>query len=228
MIRSSTDPGTPGVGLFVLFGYSADMLKVLTKPRRRPIQVGPKDHGKPMSLSNFDKAIAQEGYLYELGKGIIEVSDDPDPSHFLQLQELRDQLTLHRIQNPGLIHAITGSMDSKILIDSDQSERHPDLSVYLSAPPQTKDVWSTWIPAIVVEIVSRSSAERDYEIKPGEYLAFGVDEYWIVDSFKQHMTANVRWRGQWKPTIVRPSQKYTPLCLPGFKLDLKRVLAAGK
>jgi Uma2 family endonuclease len=76
--------------------------------------------------------------------------------------------------------------------------------------------------------VSKSSMERDYEIKPAEYLAFGVVEYWIVGSFKQQMTANVRWRGQWKPKIVKPSQKYSPLRLPGFSLDLKRVLAAGK
>ncbi len=119
-------------------------------------------------------------------------------------------------------------MDSKILLDSEQSERHPDISVYLSPPPETKDVWSTWVPAIVVDIVSKSSMDRDYKVKPSEYLAFGVEEYWIVDSFKQQMTANQRWRGQWKPKIVKTSQKYCPFCLPGFVLDLKRVLKVGK
>ena len=204
------------------------MLKMLTKPRRKRIHVGPQDDGKRMSLADFDKAVPQEGYIYELGKGIIQVSDVPHPSHFAQVQGIRDQFIMHRLQYPDSIHSVTGSNDSKILVQSDQSERHPDVSVYLSAPPDTKDVWSTWIPVIVVEVVSKSSATRDYEEKPQEYLAFGIDEYWIVDSFKQQMTVHTRWRGQWKTRIVKPSQKYSPLCLSGFTLDLKRVLAVGK
>jgi Uma2 family endonuclease len=205
------------------------MLKTLTKPRRRkPIHVGPKDNGKRMSLADFDTAVAQEGYCYELGKGIIEVSDVPHPSHLAQVQEIRDQFVVHRIQNLGLIHTVAGSNESKILVASDQSERHPDISVYLSAPPDTKDVWGKWVPAIVVEVVSESSTKRDYEDKPPEYLAFGIDEYWIVDVIAQQMTALTRFRGEWKPRIVKPSQKYGPLCLPGFTLDLKRVFAAAK
>jgi hypothetical protein len=204
------------------------MLKMLTKPRRKQIHVGPDDNGKVMSLADFDKAIGQEGYCYELGKGIIEVSNVPHPSHFAQVQEIRDQFVVHRLQNPELIHSVTGSNDSKILVDSDQSERHPDVSVYLSAPPDTKDVWSTWVPAIVVEVISKSSATRDYDDKPPEYLAFGIDEYWIVDGRKQLMTVHARWRGQWKTKLVKPSQKHRPLCLPEFALDLKRVFAAGK
>jgi Uma2 family endonuclease len=204
------------------------MLKMLTKPRRKQIRVGPQDNGKPMSLADFDKAVVQDGYRYELGKGIVEVSDVPHPSHFLVLQALRDQLTVYRLANSSLVHCVTESMDSKILLESEQSERHPDISVYLTPPPDTKDIWSTWIPAIVVEIVSKTSIERDYREKPDEYLAFGIDEYWIVDSFKQQMTVHTRWRGRWKTRIVKPSQKYSPLCLPGFTLDLKRVLAAGK
>jgi len=204
------------------------MLKMLTKPRRKQIQVGPQDHGRKMSLADFDKAIAQEGYLYELAKGVIEVSDVPHPSHLLQVQEIRDQLGAYRLEKRDVIFAISGSNESKILVESDQSERHPDISVYLTPPPDSKDVWSTWIPAVVVEVVSKSSIERDYEVKPGEYLAFGVDEYWIVDGLKMQMTANTRWRGRWKPRVLKPSQKYSPLCLPGFTLDLKRLFSVAK
>ena len=204
------------------------MLKMLTKPRRRQIRVGPQDNGKPMSLSDFDKAVAQEGYCYELGKGTIEVSGIPNPSHLAQVQQVRNQLIMYQSANPHVIHTVAGSNESKILIATDQSERHPDISVYLSGPPDTRDVWGKWVPAIVVEVVSKSSIDRDYEDKPPEYLAFGIDEYWIVDCFAQQMTALTRFRGQWKPKVVKPTQKYSPLCLPGFTLDLKRVFAAGK
>jgi len=204
------------------------MLKMLTKPRRKQIQVGPQDHGRKMSLADFDHAIAQEGYVYELGKGVIEVSDVPHPSHLALLTRVRNQFIIYQEANPELINEVAGSNDSKILLESDQSERRPDISVYLTPPPESKDIWSTWIPSIVVEVISKSSIERDYEVKPGEYLAFGVDEYWIVDGLKMQMTANTRWRGRWKPRVLKPSQKYTPLCLPGFTLDLKRVFSVSK
>ena len=32
-----------------------------------------------------------------------------------------------------------------------------------------------------------------------------------------------RYRGQWRPKVLKPTQKYTINLLPGFTLDLKRV-----
>jgi hypothetical protein len=83
-----------------------------------------------MSLDDFDEAIAQEGYLYELNKGVIEVSGLPQPDHAMQIQELRDQLVQYRLANPGTIAMIGGGGEAKMLIGPAQSERHPDLSVY--------------------------------------------------------------------------------------------------
>jgi Uma2 family endonuclease len=203
------------------------MLKMLTKPRRRKaIHIVPQDDGRLISPDDFNEAVAEEGYLYELGGGRIEVSEFPDVWHGRVIGRIISQFSLYKKPFSKAINLVAGAAEAKLLVN--QSERHPDISLYLKPPSETKDVWSIWVPAIVVEIVSKSSIVRDYEVKPAEYLAFGVHEYWIVDPFKQQMTANVRWRGQWKPKIIKPSQKYSPFCLPGFALDLKRVLAAGK
>jgi Uma2 family endonuclease len=197
--------------------------------RKRQVRIGPADHGRRMSLDQFADAIAQEGYLYELNKGVIEVSGIPNIPHGQMLQELRDQLTVYRVAHRDRVNYIGGGSDAKVLIEGVESERHPDLSVYLSPPPvQTRDAWSLWVPAIVIEVVSESSTRRDYEEMPAEYLAFGVAEYWIIDGQTRRMTANTRWRGQWKPRVLRPSQKYVTPLLPGFALDLKRVFAAGR
>jgi Uma2 family endonuclease len=206
------------------------MLKTVTVPKKRPklIRVGPADDGRAMSLADFDKAEGQEGYFYELSKGIIQVTNIPSPKHFAQMIALRNQLIAYEESHPKVITAVGGSFDTKMLIGADQTERHPDISVYLSPMPAGSDIWSVWIPAIAIEIVSESSAKRDYDEKPGEYLAFGVMEYWIVDGFKNQMTAMSRYRGTWREKILKPSQKYTTSYLPGFSLDLKRVLSAGK
>ncbi len=107
---------------------------LLDKPRRR-LAVGPADHGRTMPLEKFDRAIGQPGYLYELNKGVVEVSDVPHPSHASVLNAVRNQLIFYQMTTPTGIHSVMGSNDSKVLIEADQSERHPDLSVYLSPPP---------------------------------------------------------------------------------------------
>jgi Uma2 family endonuclease len=181
-----------------------------------------------MSLADFDHAEVQEGYLYELGRGIIEVSNVPKISHGMQVQEVRDQFVKHRLEHEGAIHYISGGSDAKLMIASSESERHPDLLVYCSPPPEVKDPWWEWIPEIVVEVISESSRKRDYETKPEEYLEFGVREYWIVDAGKEQMTVLLRRGGQWKRQVVSPPEKYSSRLLPGFSLDLKRVFAAAK
>ena len=202
------------------------MIRAIRKPA---IRVGPEDHGRSMSLDDFDRAEAQEGYLYELNKGVVDVVDVPQPPHGRQLHQLRRQLTAYDLAHPGVIENLAGGSEAKLLIGPSESERHPDLAVYRSPAPEGADVWSLWVPKIVIEIVSARSAARDYQDKPPEYLAFGVREYWIVDAAKQQMLALTRWRGQWRETVVRPtSKKYTTRVLPGFALDLKRVFAAAK
>lgn len=182
-----------------------------------------------MPLARFADAIGQEGHLYELNRGVIEASNVPNIAHGQQIQETRDQLTVYRVSNRDRVHYIGGGSDAKVLIEGVESERHPDLSVYLTQPPvQTKDAWSLWVPAIVIEVVSEGSIRRDYEEKPPEYLAFGVGEYWIIDGLTRRMTAHTRWRGRWKPRVLRPTQRYATPLLPVFTLDLKRVFAAGR
>jgi Uma2 family endonuclease len=193
---------------------------------RKQVTIGPKDHGRRMSLDRFDRAISRDGQHFELNKGVVEMVDVPNFRHLAQVQKIRDQLVVYKVSHEGIIHTISSSLESKVLVASVQSERHPDLSVYCTAPPDLGDVWSLWVPQVVIEVVSPSSAKRDYHEKPDEYLEFGIDEYWIVDAQKQQMTALVRWRGQWKSKVVKASQKYTTTQLPGFSLDLSRVLAA--
>jgi Uma2 family endonuclease len=204
------------------------MPTALTSPRRRLRQIGPADHGRRMSLADFDIVDGQEGYRYELNKGVIEVTNIPHRRHFVQLVAIRNQLIVYQESSPGIIQAVGEGSDTKVLIESEQSERHPDIAVYTSPMPDVDEIWSIWVPTIAIEIVSESSIKRDYEDKPGEYLAFGIQEYWIVDGFKKQMTVLSRFRGQWKDKIVKPSQKYATRHLPGFSLDLKRVLATGK
>ncbi len=109
------------------------------RPRRRKVVIGPEDDGKRMSLDRFDHATAREGYLYVLGKGVIEVSEVPSVEHGKQVQELRNQLVVYQLNHPDGIDYLSGSNDAKLLIGSAESKRHPDLMVYLSPAPDVEE-----------------------------------------------------------------------------------------
>src|SRR5436309_5852693 len=99
------------------------------------LKIGPRDNGRRMSLEDFDHAEVQEGYLYELGRGIIVVSDVPQKRHLFQVLSIREQLFAYELANPGRIEVIASGSECKLLVGRYESERHPDLTVYKTFPP---------------------------------------------------------------------------------------------
>jgi Uma2 family endonuclease len=193
------------------------------------IKIGPADHGRRMSLADFEYAEVQEGRLYELGRGVIIVSDVPNPRHFVQLNAIRRQFSAYDVAHPGRIHGIAGGAECKILLAALESERHPDLAVYKTPPPSGgEDAWASWIPEIVIEIISPGSEERDYVEKREEYLLFGVREYWIVNAERQEILVLRRSAGRWIERILHASDTYRALILPKFEFVCAPVFEAAR
>ena len=181
-----------------------------------------------MSLAEFEHADGQEGHVYELSRGVVTVVDVPDRRHALQLDAIRDQLYAYKHSNPGRIHVVLPGSECKILLHGLESERHPDLAIYKLPPlDDEEDQWATWIPEIVMEVVSRSSRHRDYEQKPDEYLQFGILQYWILDAETQEMLVLRRFGGRWVRRVVRPPEVYKPRLLPGLEFDCGAVFRAA-
>lgn len=197
------------------------MIRTVTK-------LTPKHHGRRMSLAEFEPAVSEDGRLYELGRGLVIYMDVPNIRHMLQVDAARLQFDGYRQGSPGRIFSIAEGSSCKILLVDFESERHPDLAVYLSSPPDEKDFWAYWIPDLVIEVVSLRSKTRDYVEKAEEYLSFGIKEYWIIDERKHQMTVLRRARGQWTKRIVRPPEIYETKLLTGFKFDCQAVFKAAE
>jgi Uma2 family endonuclease len=192
------------------------------------IEIGPADHSRRMSLEDFEHAKAQEGYLYELSRGIITVSDVPNRSHLLLVGASRDQLQDYKSLHRGRIHFSASGHECKLLIPALASERHPDLAVFLNAPPpiENDSLWRHWFPELVIEVVSPGSRRRDYEQKPDEYLRLGAKEYWIIDPKKRVMVVMRRVRGRWVESVVEPPAHHRTRLLPGLEFSCEAVFAA--
>src|SRR6266702_7102724 len=146
------------------------------------LRIGPADQGRRMSLKRFEFAQVQEGYHFELSRGFIVVGEVPNLYHAYQIAFMRERLDNYKTAHPECILIILGAMDSKLLIPEWESERHPDIAIYLSRPRGRKDrtIWRRWIPEITIEVVSPRSVDRDYVQKREEFWTLGVKEYWIV------------------------------------------------
>jgi Uma2 family endonuclease len=195
---------------------------------RTAITVGPHDQGRRMTLEEFENAEGLEGRLYELGRGVITVTDVPKPRHFVQVNAVRRQLSAYDLAHPGKIYGIATGSECKILLGKLQSERHPDLALYQTPPTlEEHEVWSTWVPEIVIEVVSPSSRDRDYGEKREEYLAFGVLEYWVVDADERRMIVHRRSRGNWSEPAIEPPGTYRTRLLPGLVLETVPIFLAA-
>jgi hypothetical protein len=105
-------------------------------------ELGPADDGRRMRLDDFDEAEGQEGYLYELSRGVVTVMDVPRKRHLAQITALKRQVHGYDAAHRGKIHTIATGSECKILIASLESERHADVAIYLTELPEEDDFWA--------------------------------------------------------------------------------------
>jgi Uma2 family endonuclease len=134
---------------------------------------------KQLSLAGW--AALPEGTPGELVDGFLEDEEMPTGIHELVVVWFITQLSSWLLPRGGLV---LGSEAKYALPDA--RGRKPDLSAFLpgAASPRLTDSLLTVPPSIAVEVLSSSPRDRrqDRLEKLGEYAAFGVRWYWLVDA----------------------------------------------
>jgi Uma2 family endonuclease len=192
-------------------------MAIAARPARRR-RIGPADHGRRMTLDEFIKTDFQEGWLYELARGVVEVTEVPDPWHGRIVGELVRLFILYDGDHPGCIEYQSSRANCAIRLPAIMSSRRPDQAIYLDPEPPIPEVWARWVPHIVVEVVSPDSEDRDFIAKREEYLWAGVREYWILDPKKRQMHALVREGDTWAEIIVPARGVFRTILLPGLEV----------
>ena len=197
---------------------------ILAKSNTKP-KIGPLHHGRIMSLKAFEFAEVEEGYLSELARGYVVVSEVPNLPHALLTAFLRRHLDHYHVEHPDAIYLVLGTMECKLFVPDWESERHPDIAVYLSKPKERRTArcggrgfpnWSSRscrrVPAIAL-----TTPKRD------EYWTLGVKEYWIVDAKLKQVLVLRRGRSQWTEKTLTSADACETKLLPGFKLPCMAV-----
>ena len=193
------------------------------------VKVGPQHQGHKMSLRSFEFAEVEEGYRYELARGFVVVSEVANFFHGSQVDVFQQHLQLYRASHIGIIYRIMEGGSCKLLMAEWESERHPDIAIYLTAPRGKKDstMWRTWVPEIVIEVVSASSVDRDYVEKREEYWTLGAKEYWIVDAAMAKVTQLRRGKNDWIAREWFADDVIETKLLPGFKMPCRPIFEAA-
>jgi Uma2 family endonuclease len=190
--------------------------------KTRHLRLGPRSAGLLLNPAEFDRASYLEGWRYELINGVLVVS--PTPSR----QERGPNQTLGRwLENYQEGHPQGSALDATLPeeeIETTQNRRRLDRAIWAGLGRDPKEGEA---PTIAVEFVSKGkiNQERDYIAKRAEFREIGVSEYWVIDRFRRCLTAYRFTSDTDEKLFIPEGQTYETPLLPGFVLELKKLLA---
>ncbi|MER5786995.1 Uma2 family endonuclease [Streptomyces sp. NPDC001980] len=146
----------------------------------------------------FERFEPPEGIKVELLRGEIVMMAAPDLVHNRIVTEVQDQIPRKRWERLQ-----TTDLD---IID-EASEPIPDLVVLeRGVAPASGNLVPSQLVTLVVEVVSKTSVDRDYGIKRSIYAAGKIPAYLIIDPIMAHCVLlsdpvgegdQADYRGQW-------------------------------
>ena len=193
-------------------------------PPTSPTTVGPDHHGLAMAYDTFTQADFQEGWLYELARGIVIVTQVPGIHHGRIVARITVLFVAYELAHPGVINYRACGGECRLRFPWMKSDRHPDQAIYLHPDPAGPGLWTRWIPQIVVEVVGASGEDRDYVEKREEYLLSGILEYWILDPKRRRMLVLLRRDDVWEERLLGEADIYRTEQLPGLEARVGELL----
>jgi Uma2 family endonuclease len=192
-------------------------------PKVRRLRLGPRSAGLLLTAKEFDRARGQEGWRYELINGVLVVSPTPSRQERHPNDKLGQWLGHYQDNHPQGPSLDLTLPEEEIQID-EETRRRVDRAIWAGLG---RDPGEGETPTIIVEFVSagKVNQERDYIAKRAEYREIGVREYWVVDRFRRSLTVYIFGGEQDEERLIPEKQKYETPLLPGFELDLARLLA---
>lgn len=123
--------------------------------------------------------LPDDGYRYEIIEGVLYVANAPTPEHQFTVTELIFHLRQY-VSNRQLGLVLTAPIE--VHLSETTKPVQPDVIFVPKARQPVPGVgFIEGAPALIVEVVSPTSIQRDRKVKYDLYERCGVAEYWIVD-----------------------------------------------
>jgi Uma2 family endonuclease len=187
----------------------------------------PDDHGRPMTLEEFNAAGSVEGYQYELIDGVLYVSPAPNLPENRVEDWVYFKLKLYAHYHPEVINFAANK--ARVFVPGRRvTTPEPDVAAYRNFPldlPWDSLRWQDVSPILVVEVLSLDDPDKDLVRNVALYLQVpSIKEYWLFDtregSEQLRLQVRRRYRGRWSLREFGPRETYATKLLPDFTLIL--------
>jgi Uma2 family endonuclease len=190
------------------------------------LNLGPSDHGRSLSLDDFESADYESGFKYEIIDGRLAVAPEANlTEHFLE-RWLDRKLSRYAEDHPDVLALVVCKARVFVPAQKKATIPEPDLAGYQDFPrttPIDELRWEDVSPLLVVEVLVEGKPEKDLVRNPTLFLAVPtIKEYWVLDgreaaeepTLVQHRRYGKRWVIRDYPYL----STFTTKLLPGFSL----------
>jgi Uma2 family endonuclease len=193
---------------------SASSLDLLAEKRLAPDYVPPPS--APVSWEQFLAWLDEDTFAEWVDGEIIEMPPVRDEHQFILGFLYRLLMAVVEEPELGLVYLAP----FKLHLPSRPSGREPDMFFLHSEHADRAHPTYVEGPAdLVVEIVSRESIQRDYQVKRAEYEAAGILEYWVIDPLQKTATFyHLGENGRYRAARLDANGIYTSRVIPGLRL----------
>ena len=162
-------------------------------------------------------ALPNDGNRYEVVDGELLVSPAPELPHQDAVLAIVRRLDAF-VRSHGIGHLSISPADVQL---DQRTLVQPDVFVFEAPAGRRAERWEEIGKLLLaVEILSRSTARYDRQVKRGRYQREGIPEYWIVDLDSRMFE---RWRpGDDRPEVLHEAVEWIPDSLKaGLTIDIK-------
>ncbi|MES0489512.1 MAG: Uma2 family endonuclease [Leptospirales bacterium] len=182
-------------------------------------QIKPRYEGVKVTREEY-LDLEEDGFIYDMIDGVLIMSPSPFFEHNDTLAEILFLFKVY-LKKTGSAKAVP---ETDIYLPDGADVLRPDISVILKENYGIIKGHIHGVPDIVVEVLSKSTKERDLGVKANRYLENGVKEYWIADTDKKSISLwlneNNENKKNWKKI---ESNQIESVILPGFILYKEEV-----
>jgi Uma2 family endonuclease len=192
------------------------------------LKLGRADHGRKLTLEDFQEADYVEGHKYEIIHGRLYVSPLPAFSADDLKEWILDLLKEYARAHMDVINYVTTGARVFVPDGGEVTAPEPDIACYQGLPTRGRRrgvIWERISPVLVVEIISPDDPGKDLTRNPPLYLAVpSIREYWVFDPrpdpYAPSLVVHRRQGRRWRIIDVPHGGTYTTRLLPGFSLTV--------
>jgi Uma2 family endonuclease len=149
------------------------------------LRIGPADHGRLVTVEEFEAAQDEEGYSSELIDGRLYVSPEPDLPHEQITDWVLNVLMEYAREHPKVINFVSARARVPAPRRAGPTQAQPDVTAYHDFPvhlPIPTVNWRDISPVLVVEVVSEENPENG----PEKDLLRNVEIYESIPSIREY------------------------------------------